>query len=371
MDTKRTGRNLVLCFDGTNNRYAASNTNVVKLLTLLDREGRDDQLFYYLPGVGTVAPHGRLSGFKRGALLGLDLAVAWLLPEHVQAGYRFLMRYYKPGDRIYLFGYSRGAYTARALAGMLHRCGLLAKGNEELVPLAWTMYAKERDFKVCGGFKKTFSRKVRVNFLGLFDTVSSFGWAWRPKWLPNTARNTSVDVVRHAVALDERRAKFAENLWGGADQTLSFKKQDVQQVWFAGSHSDIGRGRASLRWMLGEAAAVGLQLSEMALAERLKGDSGWLSPLIDSMRWPWTLVEWMPLPWRVRMGRFRNKPLWATRWGVHAGRARPVPANALLHESVRARLSEGGYERDGLPESPGFVGDRPLGRDEALRDVAA
>jgi uncharacterized protein (DUF2235 family) len=133
----------------------------------------------------------------------IDLAIAWFLSDHVTDAYRFLMRYYQDGDRIYIFGFSRGAYTARALAGMLHKVGLLTQGNDALISFAWDQFKNQDDEGLAAKFKDTFSRPVRVHFLGLWDTVSSVGWAWDPKHLPYTANNKSVDKVRHLVALDD------------------------------------------------------------------------------------------------------------------------------------------------------------------------
>jgi uncharacterized protein (DUF2235 family) len=137
------GRNIVLCLDGTNNKYAAVNTNVVKLYAMLDK--KSDQLSYYQPGIGTFAPPGTWGNVKRKVITRLDLAIAWLLEEHVSDAYRFLMRYYEEGDRILLFGFSRGAYTARVLAAMLYKVGLLSKGNEDLIPFAWDIFGKDSD----------------------------------------------------------------------------------------------------------------------------------------------------------------------------------------------------------------------------------
>jgi uncharacterized protein (DUF2235 family) len=117
-------RNIVLCLDGTSNKFAAVNTNVVKLYAMLDR-ARPDQLSYYQPGIGTMAPPGVWGKLKRWFIKQLDLAIAWLLSDHVTDAYRFLMRYYQKGDRIFIFGFSRGAYTARALAGLIAAKGLL------------------------------------------------------------------------------------------------------------------------------------------------------------------------------------------------------------------------------------------------------
>lgn len=196
-------RKLILCFDGTNHQYAATNTNVVKLYSMLDRND-EEQLAYYQPGIGTRLPAGVWGRVRRWVLRKLDLSIAFLLKDHVCNGYRFLMRHYRPGDEIFIFGFSRGAYTARVLAAMLYKVGLLTKGNEELIPFAWRMYRHERNYRTSFSFRRTFSRQVRVRFLGLWDTVSSIGWAWDPQHLQYTRQNRIVDAVRHAVALDER-----------------------------------------------------------------------------------------------------------------------------------------------------------------------
>src|SRR3954454_9384422 len=172
------GRNIILCFDGTNNEYDATNTNVVKIYAMLDRT-RADQFAYYQPGIGTFAPPGVWGKIKKWVVTRLDLAIAWLLVDHVCDGYRFLMRYYQDGDQIFIFGFSRGAYTARALAGMIHKVGLLSQGNEELVSFAWSNFRKQQDGTLATGFKQTFCKDVKIRFLGLFDTVCSVGWAWQ------------------------------------------------------------------------------------------------------------------------------------------------------------------------------------------------
>lgn len=141
------------------------------------------------------------------------------------------MRYYEPGDNIFFFGFSRGSYTARFLSEMLDFVGLLQPGNEELIRFAWKTFAKwqqrkdatEKDkeersrlFAFMKAFRETFSRPVsRIRFLGLFDTVNSVpmfenAWLERSKF-PYTAQTTA-RVIRHAVSIDERRAKFRQDL---------------------------------------------------------------------------------------------------------------------------------------------------------------
>jgi uncharacterized protein (DUF2235 family) len=165
-----------------------------------------------------------------------DSAVGSSFDHHVVGGYQFLMRYYNPGDEIYMFGFSRGAYIARFLAEMLDNIGLLSHGNEEMVKFAWKAFSNwqcrggsskkdgksQQDdqtrelFRFMKGFRETFSRPVgRIRFLGLFDTVNSVprfetAWMQRSKF-PYTARSTA-RVIRHAVSIDERRAKFRQDL---------------------------------------------------------------------------------------------------------------------------------------------------------------
>ena len=156
------------------------------------------------------------------------------LPDHVMGGYRFLMRYYQAGDDIFFFGFSRGAYVARFLAEMLDHVGLVSEGCEELVRFAWKTFArwqqrqdgtqeeKKEKRELLGfmrAFRETFSRPIRrIRFLGLFDTVNSVprfetAWMQRSKF-PYTARS-SAKVIRHAVSIDERRAKFRQDLISG------------------------------------------------------------------------------------------------------------------------------------------------------------
>lgn len=339
------GRNLVLCFDGTNNQYAVVNTNVVKLYSMLDRTG-SDQLAYYQPGIGTSAPPGMWGHLRGWLVTRIDLAVAWLLSDHVTTGYRYLMRYYQEGDRVFIFGFSRGAYTARALGGMLHKVGLLSQGNEELIPFAWDVYKRKDNFAVARGFCHTFGRRVPIHFMGLWDTVSSVGWMWNPSTLPYTTNNPSVMVVRHAIALDERRAYFRQNLWGETEDSVT----NCLQVWFPGVHCDVGGGYAeresglsklALRWMIGQARAFGLQiqpkmekamLPAKPMARSAAPDPG--APQHESLRRWWWIVEFIPKRIRFASAQFK------TRWIIPLGRPRSVASGARLHCSVRERMEQ-------------------------------
>jgi len=332
-------RNLILCLDGTSNQYSATNTNVIKLYAMLDR-ARNDQLSYYQPGIGTIPPPGVWGRFKSWFVTRLDLAIAWLLSQHVTDAYRFLMRYYQDGDSVFIFGFSRGAYTARAVAGMLYKVGLLTQGNEELIPFAWDIFKREDDRTLADGFRKTFCRPVQVHFLGLWDTVSSVGWAWAPKHFQFTQNNPGVNIVRHAVALDERRAYFVQNLWGNQPPT------DIGQVWFPGVHCDIGGGYAenesglsaiALKWMVGQAETAGLfinqQMKATVLPQRDVPGANYVAPcaggpLHESLKGWWWLAEFIPKRYRDPSANF------ATRWMIHAGRHRHVNDGAKIHQSV-------------------------------------
>jgi uncharacterized protein (DUF2235 family) len=332
-------RNLILCLDGTSNQYSATNTNVIKLYAMLDR-ARNDQLSYYQPGIGTIPPPGVWGRFKSWFVTRLDLAIAWLLSQHVTDAYRFLMRYYQDGDSVFIFGFSRGAYTARAVAGMLYKVGLLTQGNEELIPFAWDIFKREDDRTLADGFRKTFCRPVQVHFLGLWDTVSSVGWAWAPKHFQFTQNNPGVNIVRHAVALDERRAYFVQNLWGNQPPT------DIEQVWFPGVHCDIGGGYAenesglsaiALKWMVGQAETAGLfinqQMKATVLPQRDVPGANYVAPcaggpLHESLKGWWWLAEFIPKRYRDPSANF------ATRWMIHAGRHRHVNDGAKIHQSV-------------------------------------
>lgn len=349
-------RNIVLCLDGTSNQYAADNTNVVKLYAMLDR-ARNDQLSYYQPGIGTMAPPGVWGKLKRWFVTRLDLAIAWLLSDHVTDAYRFLMRYYQQGDRVFIFGFSRGAYTARAVAAMLHKVGLLTQGNEELIPFAWDMFKRDHDKTVYEGFKKTFSRPAPVYFLGLWDTVSSVGWVpFAPQHFQYTANNPDVAIVRHAVALDERRAYFMQNLWGNDPPT------DVDQVWFPGVHCDVGGGypenesglsATSLQWMTGHAEKAGLFLDPAmkAIVLPARTTPDYVAPFAgdpphESLTGFWWIPEFIPKTYKDPAANF------VKRWMLHMGRPRHVNDGAKIHTSVFERMRlVGGYKPKNLPVS--------------------
>ncbi|KAK8022255.1 short chain dehydrogenase reductase family [Apiospora rasikravindrae] len=232
-ETRRAPRKLVLCFDGTGNKFHGddSDSNILKI-------------FSSLTHTSTAAR------IRSWYLKMKDSAVGSSFDQHVVGGYRFLMRFYSPGDEIYFFGFSRGAYVARFLAEMLDYVGLLSHGNEEMVVFAWKAFsrwqarrtdnseegmAKKREmYRFMIGFRETFSRPVkRIRFLGLFDTVNSVprfeaAWMQRSKF-PYTAK-TNAKVIRHCVSIDERRAKFRQDLiyQGAAEKEKKHKRHSYR-----------------------------------------------------------------------------------------------------------------------------------------------
>jgi uncharacterized protein (DUF2235 family) len=179
-------KNIVVCCDGTDNEVATDSTNVLRLFRMLERDRR--QVAYYDAGVGTLVDPAALSTFRKFLSRRLDAAIGLRVRENVIAAYRFLVRANEPGDRLYFFGFSRGAYTVRALAGLIHFLGLLRPELENLATLAWAVYANEANVytvsrRFAGGnrFNRCFgvAPKPEIYFLGAWDTVSSFGWFWK------------------------------------------------------------------------------------------------------------------------------------------------------------------------------------------------
>ncbi|KAK7422649.1 hypothetical protein QQX98_001437 [Neonectria punicea] len=142
-------KKLILCFDGTGNTFTGSNadTNVVKILNKLDRND-PNQYHYYQTGIGTYDPNETsvnktwFAEMRSSISQTVDQGIGTTFDAHVMSGYRFLMRYYDSGDKIYMFGFSRGAFTAKFLARMVNTVGLLCKGNEEMVPFAYRLYQR-------------------------------------------------------------------------------------------------------------------------------------------------------------------------------------------------------------------------------------
>lgn len=233
------GRTIVICLDGTGDQFDADNSNVVNFFACLRKHNPTKQITYYQPGIGT---YGK-GGLKNGLGAAADMAVGSGLGIHIKDAYRFLMQNYRDGDKICLLGFSRGAYTVRCLAGMLHKVGLLPAGNGSQINFAYKYFQwvlpdgfladpQDRFFKddtpegwkMSAEFKQTFCTVVEVHFLGLWDCVASVGFI--PRKLPFSKSPTnSIRYFRHAMALDEHRAKFKICQW--AHQDPGMKRADT------------------------------------------------------------------------------------------------------------------------------------------------
>jgi uncharacterized protein (DUF2235 family) len=263
-------KRLALCFDGTWNNADSSKaeTNVALLArTVRANSGVDGvpQMTFYLRGVGS-------SGIAVERLVGGAFGEG--IDENIRSGYMFFAQNYVPGDQIYIFGFSRGAFTARSLVGFVASCGLLQRSFLGHISEAWEYYRTadpRTPAAFCAKYKVECQRDVKIDFLGVWDTVGSLGIpgtlfaglnAGKYRF-HNTSPSPIVRVGRHALAIDEHRDEFEPTLWTGDIPAGS----DIKQVWFAGAHSDVGGGyqhrdlaEIPLRWMAQEAVSAGLQL---------------------------------------------------------------------------------------------------------------
>src|SRR5882762_5967072 len=361
-------KNIDVCCDGKGNQYGSANSNVVKLYwTLSDR---DKQTAYYHPGVGTMGTRNALSAVGKWWTKVRGLAFGYGFSDNIADVYSFLMGEFDPGDHIFIFGFSRGAYTARALCGLLHMCGLLTPGNEALIPYALRLY-KSNDpckFEIAKGFRNTFSIPCTPYFLGLWDTVSSVGWILDPIYtkgghLPFTALFPDIPILRHAVSIDERRAFFRQNL---IHEPVS-ANQNLKQVWFAGVHSDVGGSYAeaesglskvALRWMLCEAQSAGLLLDPQKVIDVLGRAVPYVPPdpkgkLHKSLHGFWWLGEfWPKLFFHPVPVPGKEAPEWKPGVRFNLGSARLIQDGAHIHQSVFDRMNDKAtkYRPKNLPQ---------------------
>ncbi len=340
-------RNIVVCCDGTANKFGTRNTNVVHLFRTLVQDPKT-QVAYYHPGLGTMGAPGAWTRTSQWLSRLLGLAFGRGLSDDIGAAYVFLMHHYQAGDKLFLFGFSRGAYTVRALSGLLHMFGLIREGNEPLVPYAIQLLTRRGDdaFQVAAHFKATFSLPCRPDFVGVWDTVSSVGWFWDPPTIPYSADDPDIAVGRHAIAIDERRAFFRPNLWWPAGSPPDHGPRDLKQVWFPGVHCDVGGGypeeqsglsKIALQWMLREAQGHGLKLDEAQVNQVLGvgGSLGYIrpdptAPIHNSLGPEWWWAEFIPkkhYDWRTKHWGYR----------MNLFRRRTIPEHSLIHRSAFAR----------------------------------
>jgi hypothetical protein len=289
-------RQLILLCDGTNNNLTgrAADTQVVLLAELLRQHPDPQRLTYYDPGVGNP---GQLPGTTPVDKLGRfaerlgALAFGRGVFDNIAEGYLFLMRSWQPGDQIWLFGFSRGAFTARSIGGLVNSFGILDRQYETLVPSLIAAYFSD-DSAARRAIRAQTSRlfaqgddpadRPFVHFVGVWDTVASVGlppFNLRIRAKPDLA-GKYFRHVRQALSLDEQRAQFRPRAYAEDDGAISIagdrpgtSSGTLRQLWFRGSHCDVGGGyryasseqaRAPFAWMLAEAVDRGLRLSGIA-----------------------------------------------------------------------------------------------------------
>jgi uncharacterized protein (DUF2235 family) len=372
-------KNIVICCDGTGNEINTTISNVLKLFRLVQKD--EGQRVYYHPGVGTVGLESTWGQFKQEAWAIRGLATGAGLDEDTLAAYRFLCETYEKGDRIWLFGFSRGAYTVRVLAAFIQVMGLLPPDQIDLAPYAFTSYKNasaksqgagdNKDFldeawhfsRIAGGYH------VGIEFMGVWDTVASVIVPRPDKFwfdlqtLVYTRTNPSVKTFRQAIAIDERRRMFRLNRW---TQPQKYRpnifdgstaiEQDIRQVWFAGVHCDVGGGypetesapsKFPLLWMIDQAVACGLRVDRDMVNHLCWGFPKPGSPhvyvppsataaLHDSLTGLWWILEWLPKREKWREWKERRCFLG---WYLPRGEPRPIPEGALIHQSVIDRMA--------------------------------
>jgi uncharacterized protein (DUF2235 family) len=351
------GRNLVICLDGTGAQpRAKGDSNVIKVFGMLNLTDPTKQIAYYDPGVGTFSSSASWGPLARWLSRTGGLAFGNGLRQNLGEAYTWLMREWNPGDRIFVFGFSRGAYTARALSGMLRTIGLLHPGSENLVPYAVAEFTKHsKDHRPKGSatttpaparaaadadtrafwaaideFSFNFARKVDgrstvpVAYIGAFDTVKAAGFLrWNIKW-PYTRKLENDLRVRHAVSIDEKRRPFREYLVTPSPQS------QLEEVWFAGVHTDVGGtfeddprlSSVALKWIVEGAIEEGMLVEPVPYAKACTVDEFTADGAVHSNSWIWK---------------------------VFIDRTRPIPPGAFIHSSARPRMSAPGPSAARVP----------------------
>jgi uncharacterized protein (DUF2235 family) len=310
-------KRIVIACDGTWNRLDdARQTNVAKLAEAVLPVAPDGvpQVVCHLDGVGSGRGTSRVARALDRALggafgLGLEATLA--------EAFRFLALAYAPGDEVQLFGFSRGAYTARSLAGLVRRAGILERRHADAVPAALALYrergaadseaalafrarhaahvttgAVEADWRAARGLRA--GQPFRIGYVGVWDTVGALGvpaHLWlaprlnRGLGFHDAALSAMVGAARHAVAIDERRRSFPPALWDNLEALNAAAPGAYAQRWFPGDHGSVGGGgrvaalsNDALLWVAEGAAAAGLALDPAAVGAWAAGRD-WRGPL--------------------------------------------------------------------------------------------
>ncbi|MEE2003001.1 DUF2235 domain-containing protein [Alkalimonas sp. MEB108] len=352
-----TSKRIILCCDGTWNEPQENPTNIVKIARAIQPKAEDGrhQVVFYDQGVGTF---GRVDRFFGGAF-GMGVA------RNVLRAYRFLVHNYQPGDEIYCFGFSRGAYTARAVVGMVHALGLVSKQQLHQLGEAYRYYRSAPEQRATQWLNNPYQHNYRptIRMAGVFDTVGALGvpvlalnhWGRSRIGFFDTHLSPLVKHAYHALALDEKREPFAPDLWTGD----ILPDQQVEQCWFAGVHSDIGGGYprtglsdTCLEWMLEKARALGLSFDEFYLEQQLR--TAPMQREHNSYTWPYRLLALL------------NNGVYIRR--IY-GRSNEAAMGVRVHSSVYQRI-ESGYYQPQNPDLPASLKDYLASLPDGAPDTA-
>ncbi len=336
---------IVICADGTWNRPEEDiekdfPTNVLKLARAVkpSADGLKQHVFYDW-GLGSY--HNSLSAGATGR--GIH--------KNILDGYRYIVQNYAADDKIYLFGFSRGAYTVRALSGLINNCGIVKRPDAKLISAAWKIYKSAHsknhpDGTAAKQFRAAHSHPAKdVHFIGVWDTVGALGIPLSLMGLfeshdefYDTKMGPNVKFARHALAIDEQRQDFEPTIWTPRPGV------DLKQIWFAGVHADIGGSyppdaqtgiRASdtpLAWMLDEAAHAGLQVEPYLTNSLTDGSKG---KLHKSRKHVYRFKQPLHRPLLIE-----GKPI-----GIHPSvKARYLADSSYRPQQLRKLVAESGWD---------------------------
>jgi uncharacterized protein (DUF2235 family) len=334
-------KRIVICCDGTWNRPDQVDlgkvrpSNVAKMaLAVARQDGAGvDQRVYYQPGVGT----GRWNRIRGGAF-------GWGLSRNIRDAYLYLVENYAPGDELFFLGFSRGAYTARSLAGLIRNCGLLHREYAGRLGDAYALYRRRDDDSNPRAieaqlFRKSYAAEIRIKFIGVWDTVGAYGIPAGPLgWLNGAIHlrfhdvklSSYVENAFQALAIDERRRPFKPAIWERQEHATT---QRLEQAWFPGVHTNVGGGYAdsglsdiAFLWMKERAGSCGLAFDEDYVRNMFRPDP--LGELRNSM----TLLYRLLVPY--------ERPI--------SGKGLP-PTYDTVHDSVRQRREQMAYPARNVP----------------------
>jgi len=365
-------KNIVICCDGTGNEINNHLSNVLKLYRMVEND--HEQIRYYDPGIGTLGDNNPWSKYWLGTKRVFGLATGRGLDENILDSYHFLIENYEPGDKIFLFGFSRGAYTVTALAGLLYQIGLLMPDQKNLVSYALKAYRnvpfQVNDDNAWRFSRITNARRVEIHFMGLWDPVSSILAPRKDLFfhvtlqnLPHTANNPAIKNIRLASAVDEKRRMFRLHQWE-PDQVFKpnpfedrQEPQSFEQIWFPGVHSDVGGGypekesaiaKYPLEWIVTEARNLGLKINNPLFERLVKGKeregsareyvgANHLGKIHNSMTKIWRILEYVPK--RQKWLKWPEKRTFLG-WYLPLQEPRFIQSGQKLHASVKMRMEE-------------------------------